>query len=338
MAAESNEALGAFGGSAASPEAEPLVSVITPALNAERFLEEMIESVLGQSYERVELVIADGGSSDRTTEIVEGYGRRHPGRVRLLREPRGSGVWYRRNRGLLASRGSLMCSHDADDVWLPDKLERQVELMVARPEIGLVYGYFEAFDSETGAEISWSDARHDWEGDLLVPLWVKGCFIGALTAMVRRSALDERKVRLGNERFQFGDDYWVWLAVALDHPVARIDRVLARYRRHDSNASTMLGESNYPLETISLLDEFLDTFPEARERLGEWRRIGISRHYARAAAFEATRGHRLRAGLYRLRAGLLSRRGLSLTDPQLDDLMREHLAEPNGEAPGATRS
>jgi glycosyltransferase involved in cell wall biosynthesis len=301
----------------------PLVSVITPTFNADRFLDQTIESVLGQSYRRLELVVVDGGSTDRTLEIVEHHRRRDPDRIRLLRERPGSGVWFRRNRGLLHSDGALVCHQDADDLWLPDKLERQVDLMLSRPDLGLVYSYFEAFDSDTGSVLDWSDARHDWEGDLLVPLWVKGCFIAAQTAMVRRSVLDPRKLRLGNERFQFGDDFWVWLAVSLDHPIARTDRVLARYRRHDDNASTRFAEANASLSTISLMREFLKAFPRASERLGAWRRVGFARQFAHAGAHEAAHSHRLRALRYRFHARRLSRRAF-LPEADLDRLIQRH--------------
>jgi teichuronic acid biosynthesis glycosyltransferase TuaG len=298
----------------------PLVSVITPSLNAARFIEETIESVLAQTYDPIELVIADGGSTDGTLEIIDGFAREHPGRVRLLTGHEEHGPWRRRNEALLASQGSLVCWLDLDDIWMPEKVERQVELMRARPELGMVYSHFEAFDSDSGTVLEWEDAEHDWEGDLLAPLWVKGCFVGALTVMLRREALDERAIRLGNEGFMFGDDYWQFLAVSLDWPSARIDEVLARYRRHDGNQSSRWELDNPTANLIPLMRKFLEVYPEADGRLGRWKRTGLARNYFRAAAFERERGNKMLAWRFKLR-GMLIDRGASREQPVLDELL-----------------
>ena len=104
--------------------------------------------------------------------------------------------------------------------------------MRGRPEVGLVYSGYEAFDSETGETIPWRDRSSEAEGDVLVPLFVRGCFVASLTALFRREVLTRRGLRLRETDFSFGDDYFLWLALSLDWQVARIDEVLARYRRH----------------------------------------------------------------------------------------------------------
>ena len=87
--------------------------------------------------------------------------------------------------------------------------------MTARPELGFSYTHFHAVDLESGEELEWGDDSHDWEGDLLVPLWVKLAFIGTLTLMWRREALTDEAVRMGAENEQFGDDQWPLMAVSL---------------------------------------------------------------------------------------------------------------------------
>lgn len=115
--------------------ASPLVSVIVPAYNAERFLERSLRSALAQTYRNLEIVVVDDGSSDRTAEIARGTG---DPRVRYLSQPnRGQGP--ARNNGIRASAGAYVTLLDADDYYLPEKVGRQVEFLEARPDCGAVF-------------------------------------------------------------------------------------------------------------------------------------------------------------------------------------------------------
>jgi glycosyltransferase involved in cell wall biosynthesis len=279
----------------------PLVSVLMASYNAAEWIGESIESVLGQTYPHVELVVADDASTDETPAIVSRYAGRDA-RVRLVAAQERAGPTRRRNDALDAARGSLLGWLDHDDVWLPTKLEQQVPVLADRPDVGLVYGRYEAFDSETGAVVPWHDESLDAEGDVLADLFVKGCFIGSLTVLFRREAIERRGVRFREAEFSFGDDYFLWLTIALDWQVVRVNEELARYRRHASNESSRLAESNYHLARIRLLRDFLAKFPEARDRLGHSIGRGLAGHYMDAAAFEFERGRGVRGRLLLLRA------------------------------------
>jgi glycosyltransferase involved in cell wall biosynthesis len=265
-----------------------------PTYNGARFIAETIESVLRQTYEPLELVAVDDSSEDATAQIVAGYAQRYPDRVRFEQKRDRRGPCRRRNDALDLAQGSLVAWLDQDDLWVPEKTERQVEVLQTRPEVGLVYAGYEAFDSDTGAPVPWRDRESEAEGDVLVPLFVRGCFVASLTALFRREVLTRRNLRLRETDFSFGDDYYLWLALSLDWQVARIDEVLARYRRHDENESARLAGTNFHLRRIKLLREFTAEFPEARPRLGKWRRRGIARHFLSAAHFESHRS-RLRS-------------------------------------------
>jgi teichuronic acid biosynthesis glycosyltransferase TuaG len=265
----------------------PLVSVIMPTYQGAAFVGETIESVLAQTYEPIELVVVDDASTDGTPDIVAGYLDR--ARIRLERGGERVGPTRRRNEALSLAQGPLIAWLDQDDLWLPEKTAREVDVMLARPEVGLVYSGYEAFNAETGETIAWRDRDSEAEGDVLVPLFVRGCFVGSLTALFRREVLERRNLRLREKDFSFGDDYYLWLALSLDWQVARIDEVLARYRRHRENESSRLAETNFHLRRVELLREFVSEFPEARERLGPWRRRGLAQHYVDAAGFEPSR-------------------------------------------------
>jgi glycosyltransferase involved in cell wall biosynthesis len=119
-----------------------LTSVVVPVYNAERYLAEAIESVLAQTWPHWELLLVDDGSSDRSPEIARSYVERHPDKMRYLEHPgrANRGESATRNVGLREGRGEFFAFLDADDVWLPEKLERQLPLLDAHPEAGWLYG------------------------------------------------------------------------------------------------------------------------------------------------------------------------------------------------------
>ena len=183
---------------------DPLVSVISIFFNAAEFLTEAIESVLAQTYPHWELVLVDDGSSDGSAEIARRYADSDPGRIRYVEHPghENRGISAARNLGVREALGEYVAFLDADDVYLPQKLDRQAQLLAAYPEAAMVYG----------ATLHW----HGWTGrpediardqprklgvrpDSLVPpptlltrfLRDEGWPPGTCGVLVRRSALDD---------------------------------------------------------------------------------------------------------------------------------------------------
>lgn len=132
-----------------------LVSVVVPIFNAERFLAEAIESVLAQTYSSWELLLVDDGSTDRSLQIARQYESQDRDRIRVLQhvEGRNLDLCATRNLGVRHSRGEFIALLDADDLWYPEKLERQLCVMRDHPEAALTYGPSEYFDDETKAEV-----------------------------------------------------------------------------------------------------------------------------------------------------------------------------------------
>ena len=137
------------------------VSIITPFLNAGPFIEESIESVLAQSFDDWELLLVDDGSSDASSGIALRYASAHADKVRYLSHE------HRQNRGASASRnlaarharGEYLAFLDADDVYLPRKLELQVPILDAHPEVAMLYAATEYWYSWSGRQ---EDAGRDW--------------------------------------------------------------------------------------------------------------------------------------------------------------------------------
>ena len=107
-----------------------MVSIITPVYNAENYIIQTVESVAAQTYRDWELLLVDDCSSDRSVERISEYIRQHPAlRIRLLRQKENAGAAAARNRGVKEAEGRFIAFLDADDLWFPEKLERQMRFM-----------------------------------------------------------------------------------------------------------------------------------------------------------------------------------------------------------------
>ncbi|HEY7913074.1 MAG TPA: glycosyltransferase family A protein, partial [Blastocatellia bacterium] len=133
-------------------DSKPLVSIIVPFLNAERFIDEAIESVFAQVYDNWELLLVDDGSTDdssgRARKVAQGF----PEKVRYFEHEghQNRGLPASRNLGLKHAKGKYVALLDSDDVWLPQKLEQQVRILESYPEAAMVYGRSEYWRSWTG--------------------------------------------------------------------------------------------------------------------------------------------------------------------------------------------
>ena len=136
---------------------KPLVSIIMPFLNAERFIEEAVESVLAQTFTAWELAIVDDGSTDGSTEIARRYAASYPTRISYLQHDghQNLGVTASRNLGIRHTSAEYIALLDADDVWLPTKLADQVRIFADEPRAEMVYGapqYWRSWSDEGGSD------------------------------------------------------------------------------------------------------------------------------------------------------------------------------------------
>lgn len=122
---------------------EPLISVVMPVFNTERYVAEAIESVFAQTYKNVELICIDDCSSDDTLHILNSFGSR----IKLLQNTERSGIARTRNRGLQVANGEYIAFIDADDIWKSDKLSRQLDAFTHNSEIGLCFTHMVSFVS-----------------------------------------------------------------------------------------------------------------------------------------------------------------------------------------------
>ena len=117
---------------------KPSISVIIPTYNSAVFLPEALQSVLSQTFLPQDVIVVDDGSTDDTEDVLEPF-RRH---IHYIRQEN-QGPAVARNRGIAEAKGDLIAFLDADDVWVPEKLERQVNVLIENPRIGLVHSRYD---------------------------------------------------------------------------------------------------------------------------------------------------------------------------------------------------
>jgi glycosyltransferase involved in cell wall biosynthesis len=206
----------------------PLVSIITPCRNGARFLEEMLVSVIEQTFTRWELIVADDHSTDNSAEIVKRHAARDP-RIRLvmLREGHAGGAANARNAAIRAARGRFIAFLDCDDLWFPSKLEKQLDFM-RENDLSLSYTSYEEIDEQGRTLGEVSAVPNASYTDML-----KVNRIGCLTAMYDAEKLGKVFQPIPGPR---GEDYATWLRIMeQDDRVAGMAEPLAAYRlRHGS--------------------------------------------------------------------------------------------------------
>jgi glycosyltransferase involved in cell wall biosynthesis len=203
----------------------PLISVIIPSYNYARYLGQAIDSALAQTYSNVEVVVVDNSSSDNTLEVLESYGNR----IRWFQQPN-QGVSGSRNRAIKESCGELIAIMDADDVWLPEKLAGQAE-MLKNPRVGMVYCGLQYIDAESRLldEMYISGLRgHVLKS--LAQLEAPGVPAAGSSALIRRECFD--KVGLFDQELSISADWDMWRRIACHYEIEIVRKPLVLYRQH----------------------------------------------------------------------------------------------------------
>jgi glycosyltransferase involved in cell wall biosynthesis len=209
----------------------PLVSVIVPTHNSAHFLRQTLQSVFAQSFTDYEVVVVDDASTDNTRELV----RSLEWPVRLIERSRNSGTAdIPRYEGVEAAQGRYGAFLDADDLWLPDKLQKQVDFLAANPDVPLVHSYVMVMDAH-GHDLY---VRH--EGNIpptgmIAHQLLQHCFISTSSVMVRCETWLQAQQR--EDITGYGTEWDFFLAIARKHPVGFIPEVLAKYRKHSGSVS-----------------------------------------------------------------------------------------------------
>lgn len=210
------------------------VSVIIPVYNQETFIAEAIESVFQQTIPQneIEIIVVDDGSTDGTSERLNSY----KDRIHVISQAN-AGVSAARNAGIRQATGKFVCCLDSDDLFLPEKIEKQLAVFQADAEIGMVHtGVSVVRPGETGWEV-WYDYIPPIykERETQIDELLKWNYLVSSSVMVKRELFSQ--VGLFNESLRYAEDYDMWLRLLTCCRIGEVSEILVHYRWHGSNNS-----------------------------------------------------------------------------------------------------
>ncbi len=217
----------------------PKVSVIIPTYNCAQYISEAMESALAQSYQDFEILIIDDGSTDNIKDVIKGYLDNFPNKVRYIFQEN-HGLANARNTGIQNAKGEFIALLDADDRWLPDRLEIGVREIEADPTVGLVHANI-TFMTEEWKSIRTPRRNKEFlSGYIFEHIFLRHADISCPTILFRKECcrqvgvFDENLTRLGCE------DRDLWLRIAQKYRFQYVDKILAHYRVRKASMSNNL--------------------------------------------------------------------------------------------------
>jgi glycosyltransferase involved in cell wall biosynthesis len=243
----------------------PLVSVVVTSYNHARYLPQAIESALAQTLRDIEVVVVDDASRDESPAILQ----RYADRVKVIQHPTNRGTYASLNEGIAHTSAPCIAILNSDDLWLPEKLEKQVAVMESDARIGLVHTAFRPIDAD-GNPIDGNPLgvrfHPNPQGDLLTDLLTRNLFITS-SVLFRRECLQ----RCGwfEERLFGMGDWDMWLRIAEYYRIGYVPEVLTLYRIHGQN--TMYQRERMLADDLWIHEERIcKRIPELLRRNG-WR-------------------------------------------------------------------
>jgi glycosyltransferase involved in cell wall biosynthesis len=208
----------------------PNISVIIPTYQKAHLVRQTIKSALSQTYTDYEIIVVNDGSTDNTKKVLESFGDKI-----IVVHQENKGVAAARNTGIKFAQGKYIALLDHDDIWLPDKLEKQIVCLESLPKIGLVYSDTSYFDEHGLLPGTHSKSypvppvQHCWT------LFVRNTIPTCSVVMIRRECLDA--VGLFDETLPPCDDYDLWLRLIEKWPIHFLNEPLVQYRRSEGQQS-----------------------------------------------------------------------------------------------------
>lgn len=233
----------------------PHVSVIIPTYNRAHYLGAAIDSVLGQTSTDHEVIVVDDGSTDDTRAVVEQYGSH----VRYVYQEHCGLCGVTRNRGIMLARSPWIALLDSDDLWLPEKLERQIAYAERHPEMGLIYCDAWYFDGATNADLYRWHTRCRFDEGWVGPALLENLFILMPAVLVRRTVLDDVGL------FSEWADAELLLRIAATHQIGFVPEALVRVRIHAGNSSRGVDVWDEHRNGLALIEKACTSAPTVYE-------------------------------------------------------------------------
>jgi len=250
----------------------PLVTVVIPVFNGEPFVAKAVESVRAQTMNDVEIIVVDDGSTDGTQAVLQELERTHC--IRWYQQDHG-GPARSRNRGIESARGEFIALLDCDDVWLPDKLEAQLNVMQRDPSMGLVHTDFDVVD-EHGAVLEHVPARQSPEP--IVQAFVGGHTALPSTLLIRKEVL--QKVGALRPELYGSEDSDLTVRLYTVTQFACIDRVLVKKLQRGHGYRDMAFDEVVHREKVLFSRELFLNGLEGMQPLNSVQRAALDREWA----------------------------------------------------------
>lgn len=212
----------------------PLISVLMPVFNAEKYLVEAVDSILHQSYSNFELLIFDDGSTDNSLKIIKSC---NDPRIKFFHSAKNIGYVKHLNKGIDIAKGKYIVRMDADDVAYSTRLEEQINFMEKEPSVGVCGTFVEVF-----GKIAYI-ARHPIKHEQMIVNLLYFTPIIHPSVIIRKEVLDHYRIRY-KQAFLYAEDTELWYQLSKVTRLANIPKVLLKYRTHDHNVSVTKWESN----------------------------------------------------------------------------------------------
>ena len=236
-----------------------MISVIIPTYNSGVFIGEAIQSVLRQTCTDYEIIVIDDGSTDNTGGIIE---NNFP-QVRYFYTPN-QGAAKARNYGIRRAHGEFIAFLDADDLWLPEKLEKQLKVFNADQELMLVFTEHLGFDTTGFRETIFLKKERLMKGDIVKNIFFYS-HVALPTVMVRRQVFQE--IGYFDENLNVAEDDNLWMRIALKFRIHLLDEVLVHCRFTENSLSrTAINLFDGGLKNIDLIET---KYPDLKKRLGK---------------------------------------------------------------------
>jgi glycosyltransferase involved in cell wall biosynthesis len=284
----------------------PHVSVLIPAYNCGPYVAKAVESVLCQSYRNFEIIVFNDGSTDDTESVLLPYRDRM---LYLAGENRGASA--ARNKAFRVSKGELIAYLDADDLWQPKKLARQVELFEANPEVGVCFTDFTFFSDTQGGDRGFNERNsallryptrqigNGWRlldsSVLLEDFLSHQAFPKPSVTMVRRRCLET--VGGFDESLQICEDTQMYLRLAKHFAFAYVDEPLVKRRVRKDTLASSADNRRYALVHIQML-ETLENWIRLSPRERNMTKKLLASYYRAAAYVHFSEGERLSSRQY----------------------------------------
>ncbi len=227
----------------------PKVSVIIPSYNRAEYIGETIESVLAQNFEDFELLFIDDGSTDSTEAIVARYVEQDS-RIKYHKKTNEERA-KARSYGISLATGDYIALVDSDDIWYPEKLEEQLDVFDAFPEVGFVYAAVDRIDMQGRSLAAAPRQREGFSGFVYFDLLNRN-FVPSVTPMIKREILST----LGVQRTEFipYEDWDFWLRISRRTQFHHIDEPLGAYRIHPQQSVQNVKPNQIEKVTLAVLD------------------------------------------------------------------------------------